>query len=141
MEYKVEQLQKRALCFILNDFDKSYPETLAEAKKNTLVLYRLKKMAIMMYKGFYNLDPEYINDRYQIKNVHYNLRDNYKFKVNHFKKKHGFNSILYTGVKLWNSLPVNFKTCDNINAFKRCLDNLECMNDKCVKCHEFLYHV
>ncbi len=90
MEYKVEQLQKWALCFILNDFDKSYPETLAEAKKNTLVLYRLKKMAIKMYKGFYNLDPEYINDRYQIKNVHYNLIDNYKFKVNHFKKKTWF---------------------------------------------------
>ncbi len=47
---------------------------------------------------------------------------------------------LYAGVKLGNS-PVNFKTCDNINVFKRCLDNWKCVNDKCAKCHEFLYHV
>ncbi len=52
---------------------------------------------------------------YQIKNVYYNLRDNYKFKV------YGFNSIQYTDVELWNSLPVNLKTCDSINHFKRCL--------------------
>ncbi len=90
MEYKMEQLQKRALPFILSDFEKSYRERLAEAKKNTLVLYRLKKMAIMMYKSLYNLNPEYINIMYQIKNVHYNLRDNYKFKVYHFKTKTWF---------------------------------------------------
>ncbi len=35
--------------------------------------------------------------------------------------KYGFTSIQYAGIK--NSLPVNFKTSDNINAFKRCLDN------------------
>ncbi len=34
-----------------------------------------------------------------------------------------------------------FKTYDDINAFKRFLDNWKCRNDKCVNCHEFLYHV
>ncbi len=36
MEYNMEQLGKQALRFILNDFDKSYSELFAEAKKNTL---------------------------------------------------------------------------------------------------------
>ncbi len=64
----------------------------------------------MKYKCFYNLNPDYINDMHQIKNVHYNLRDNYTFNVYHFKtKQYMFNSIQYTGVKLWNSLPVNLK--------------------------------
>ncbi len=50
---------------------------------------------------------------------YYNLRDNYKFKLYHFKTKtYGFNSIRYAGVKLWNSLPVNFKIRDNINALR-----------------------
>ncbi len=83
----------------------------------------------------YNLNSEYIN-------VHYNLRDTYKFIVYHFKTRtYGLNSIQYAGVQLWNSLPVNCNTCDNINAFKRCLDNCKCVNDKCVKCNEYLYHV
>ncbi len=57
---------------------------------------------------------------YQIKNMHYNLRVNYKFKVYHFKAKtYGFSLIQYTGLKLCNSIPVNFKTYDNRNAFKR----------------------
>ncbi len=73
--------------------------------------------------------------------MHYNLRDNYKFEVYHFNtKSYGFNSIQYAGVKLWNSLPLNFKTCDNINVFTRSLDNWKCVNDKCVKRHELDMH-
>ncbi len=71
----MEQLEKRSLCCILNHFDQSYAELLAASKMNTLVLYRLKKMAIMMHKSFYNLNLEYIYDMYK-KNAHYNLRDN-----------------------------------------------------------------
>ncbi len=33
MEYKVQQLQKRALHFIVNDFDKSYPELFCWGKE------------------------------------------------------------------------------------------------------------
>ncbi len=54
---------------------------------------------------------------------------------------YGFSSIQYAGVKLWNSLAVNCKTCNNINAFRRCLDNWKCVNEKYVKCLVFLYHV
>ncbi len=67
--------------------------------------------------------------------MHYNLIDNYKLKVYRFKTKHSFNSIQYAGVKLGNSISVNFKICDHINAFRRHLDNW-----KCVKCN-VLYHV
>ncbi len=63
----------------------SYPELLAEAKKNTAVVYENGK-----YKHFYNVNPEYINDMYQIINIHYSLRDKYKFKVYHFKTKTWF---------------------------------------------------
>ncbi len=52
MEYKVEQLQKRALCFLLFDFAKSYPKGLVAANKNAQVLYRLQKMANIIIKVF-----------------------------------------------------------------------------------------
>ncbi len=44
-------------------------------------------MAIMMYQSFYNLNSEYINHMYQMKNVHYNLRYNYKFNIYWFFTK------------------------------------------------------
>lgn len=52
MEYKVEQLQKRALCFLLFDSAKSYPKGLVVANKNAQVLYRLQKMANIIVKVF-----------------------------------------------------------------------------------------
>ncbi len=47
--------------------------TFSRGKEEHTALYRLKKMAIMTYKSFYNLNPEYINDMYQMKNVHYTI--------------------------------------------------------------------
>ena len=126
---------------MLNDFDKSYSELLTDAKKNTLVLNRLNKIAIMMYKCYYKLNPDYVNNMYHIKEVPYNLRDKCKFTLYNFKTKfYGFNSLQYAGVKLWNSLPVHFKTCTDLNNFKKCLNEWKCVNDKCDKCHEFVYH-
>ncbi len=50
-----------------------------------------------MNKSFYYLNAQYINDMYQMKNVLYNLRDNYKFKLYRFKTKHMvFDSIQYS---------------------------------------------
>ncbi len=64
-----------------------------------------------------------------------------KFKVYHFQTKtYDFNPIQYACTKLWTSLPDNCKTCDDMNAFKRCRDNWKCVNDKCVKSHKCLYH-
>ncbi len=77
---------------------------------------------------------------YQIKYVHYYLRDNYKYKVYHFKTTiYGFNSIQYAGIQLWKSLTVNFKTLHNINAFKRCLDNCSVSNQCVLLCLSYCW--
>ena len=61
---KFERLQKRALRFIYNDYNRSttYQQLLARAGLPSLELNRLRKLALEAYKAINNLSPGYINE-------------------------------------------------------------------------------
>ncbi len=57
-----------------------------------------------VYKCFYRQHPKYINDMFNVKEMPYSMRDELKSIL----------SLVYAGAKLWNSLPVTFKTFTRI---------------------------
>ena len=82
--------------------------------------------AILMYKCLNGLLPDYISLQENENHlVNYNLRFSenkdlflQRPKTNFYKK-----SFKYSGVKLWNDLPLNIKTLPNVEIFKsKCFD-------------------
>ncbi len=117
----MEKIYVRGLRFVMNDPSRSYEELLILTKCDTMFLWRLKKIVILMYECFYRLHPKYINDMFYVKEMPYSMRDDLKFILPNFNTKtYVYKSLVYAGSKLWNSLPVAFKKCTHIHVLKKC---------------------
>ena len=137
---KIEKIYERSLRLVTKDYSSNYEKLLASTNCNTLVLSRLKCLAIHMYKCYYNLVPAYVNV-FSKRNSQYDLRDELQYDLYRFKTKtHGYRTILYAGAKLWNSLPVKFKRSKDLNEFKNCLTTWNCKVIGCERCQGYMYH-
>jgi hypothetical protein len=115
----IEKIQERALRFTYNDYVSNYKTLMNRARKNTVHDFRLKQIAVFVYKCLNEIGPKYLHCMFQKKQNPYNLRDS--FPVTQPKVKtvsHGINSLLYHGAKIWNSLPINIKSVSTLNRFK-----------------------
>ncbi len=74
---KIEKVQERALCYVLNDFNinNTYSNLLYIASKSTLYLARLRILAIEIFKTLNNMSPLYMKDVFIQKEVTCVLRD------------------------------------------------------------------
>ena len=120
---KLEKLQERAIRFVYNDFTNSYKELLDRGNLLPLDLYRLRFLAIEMYKCVKGINPLYLNQLFTHKHSHYELRDSNLLVQSRFNTyKYGYRSFTYYGTKLWNSLPSEIKRAKSLDVFKRNLD-------------------
>ena len=120
---KLEKLQERALRLVYNDYTNSYSELLSKANMFSLSMYRLRFLAIEVYKCVNNLNPHFMNEMFATRPVTYNLRDNNLLHQPTFKTfSFGYKSFKYYGAKLWNSLPSDLKQCDSLYRFKSSLN-------------------
>ena len=71
---KLEKIQERALPFIYNDYVSHYDTLLALSKMSTLKLWRLRTMALEVFKFLHKKSPVYIHDLISFKNNHYSFR-------------------------------------------------------------------
>ena len=93
-----------------------------------------------MYKCKKDLVPNYVN-MYQETNDLYSFRNNVRFNLYRYKtKQFGYKSLLYAGVKLWNSMPPRLKTVENIDLFKQGMTQWKCSDPRCEKCLSYVYH-
>ncbi len=134
---KVEKVQERVLCFIYRKFESDYQSLLNLAVRSSLYMDRLRTIVTEVYKAINGMSPEYLQNVFVIKaNVH-DLRDNnnkmklYKFKTMTYGKR----SIKYVAGILWNSINVDLKNEDNVNAFERKIRKWQgpiCQCDECL---------
>ena len=76
----------------------------------------------MMYKIVNDLVPSYTADMFtsQYGSQVYSLRSStFNFKIPNARTEPYRNSFAFTGAKIWNELPEDFKTAPSLNAFKR----------------------
>ena len=72
------------------------------------------------------MGPEYISEMFTFSNSQtYNLRsiDNFDMVIPKHNKEIFKNSLQYTGVQIWNNLPVTLRTASSLSAFKYGLHN------------------
>ena len=89
-----------------------------------LAMHRLKLLAIEVFKSVKKLNPEYVNDLFNVRDIEYDLRDSSKLLQQKFRTiKFGFKSFSYYGSKLWNHIPSEIENTDDLRLFKHNITN------------------
>ncbi len=132
---KIEKVQERALRFLHNDKTSSYEELLQKSSMTTLHIRRIKAIACEVFKSLNDLNPIFMKDMFQEKEMKYDLRDNNKLIQPKFNKiTYGKNTFQYYGSHIWNQLPNTVKESTNLNSFKELLKNWDGPKCKCAMC-------
>ena len=62
---KIENIQKRALRFLLNDYSSDYETLLKKTNKCTMEVKRLRLLALEIFKAFNENCPNFIEDYFE----------------------------------------------------------------------------
>ena len=133
---KIERLQKRALCFVFDDFTSDYNTLLSKANASTMFLCRLRRIATEVYKCIYNSNVHFMNDMFETKDNINHLRRNHNVAQLKFSTiRYGKSSFKYISSHIWNMLPVNLEQAENINCFRKLIKTWTGPNYRCNMCN------
>ena len=133
---KIEKIQERALRFLYNDHRSSYSELLEKSERCTMHVSRLRVLCIEIFKTLKHLNPPFMSDIFKIKSSRYSSRNPYDLQ--HHRPNQvtfGSNSLRSLGPQIWNALPNEIKSTNNLNSFKRLIKQWDGPNCKCNACH------
>ena len=120
--HQMEHIHERALRFVFNNQTSTYEQLLEIANVNSLYMTRVYFAAIEVFKAVNEISPPYMCTMFQKKVIPYNMRDPLILNQPKFStRRFGYNSFAYFGAKIWNSLPVDVKSTENISKFKAAL--------------------
>ena len=132
-KHKIEMIHKRALRFLLDDFESSYEELLRMTNRVTMETTRLRLLCTEIFKTVNNVGPVFMKNIFQINDTKRIRRRNYENNLIVFSKhttSFGTNSISSLGPSVWNTLPSHLKSCSKLIEFKK---NIKCWDG--IKCH------
>ena len=118
---KIQNLQKRALRFLLNNNNSTYENLLEKSDYPNMNLRRQRTLCMEIYKTLNELNPGYTNAIFKLRNTNRLTREKYKLHLEIPKLNQvifGTKSLRRYGPKIWNALPYHIKTSDNLNSFK-----------------------
>ena len=110
---KIQNLQKKTLPFLLNDYDSTYEDLLDKSGYPNMNLRRQRTLCIEIYKTLNKLNPGYMNDIFKLRNTDRLTQEKYKLNLEISKPNQttfGTRSLKTYGPKIWNSLPYHIKT-------------------------------
>ena len=99
---KVEQIQKRCLRIILDDFTSDYETLLEKGNNSTTNLKRMKILATKIFKTIYNLNPSLMKDIFTSK-INPKVRTNNLIFKGKNTIKYGTKSLIALGPQIWNT--------------------------------------
>ena len=118
---KIENLHKRTLRLLLSDYVSSYEQLLEKSGECNINIRRLRFLCIEIYKIVNDLIPSYMKEILEKRDGNRVTRDRCKSNLNIPRRSQvtfGTKSLKIYGPKIWNALPVNIKTAENLNVFK-----------------------
>ena len=126
----MERIQERSLKILHNDYTSNYQMLLEKAGTTTLLIRRLRLLAICVFKSIHSVNPAYLNNLYELKTSNYEMRNvaslvQPKVRTTHY----GLRSARYVGSKIWNILPNHFKEMVDLQSFKNIISTWEGPND------------
>jgi len=132
---KIEKVQERALRFLTDDISSEYRDLLNVTNSTTMLLARLKAIALEVFKCIHELNPEFLNSLFQSKANIYGMRDQNRLVIPKFNKhQYGKQTFSYYGSHIWNILPNDLKKCVDLKMFKELLSKWEGPRCSCNLC-------
>ena len=138
--HKIERLNECALRFALDDFKVDYQTLLNMTSMPSLYLQRVQSIATEAFKCINNINPPFMHNMLEEKNVNYNLRNDSLVlvpKVN--TTNYGLHSFRFYASHLWNILPNHIKNCDNVLSFKCALKDWSDIPCSCMMCNVYTF--
>ena len=118
---RINNLHERALRIVYNDDHSTFNELLVKDGSCTIHHHNLQLLAMEMYKvKKKNISPGFMHDIFPAGNVKgYNLRKQNDFQFHRTKTvSYGSESIQCLGSKIWNLIPDELKSANNLTIFK-----------------------
>ena len=132
---KLENIQKWALRFVLDDYQSGYTDLLQNAIVPGIKIMLLRYLAIEVFKCINEINPAYLNAMFIRKECPYALRDSsilMRPKLN--LTQYGLKSFTSYGTEIWNHLPVSYKARISLNEFKTLIKSWDGPKCKCSVC-------
>ena len=126
LSQKLQKLQNRAARVITKStYDTSAKPLLNSLNWDDLATRRKKQLLISVFKSIYGLFPSYLQDMFVFRDSSNNLR-NLENKLLLPKPRTNYlkSSISYSGAALWNSLPVEVRSAESLQIFKRKINEI-----------------
>ena len=137
---KLEDIQRRALRFVLDDYTSDYHELPNKANVPGVKIMALRYLAIEVYKCVNGLNPKYLNDIFTIKKCKYDLRDDSLINRNKVSTtNHGLKSYKHYGAKIWNLLPESCKGAISLGEFENLIKSWNRPKCSCSVCLHFTW--
>ena len=136
---KIENLQKRPLRFLYNNYQLTYEELLDKANSSTMNVKRLLLLCVEIYKTINNLNPSFMRQIFELRETNRNVREKYRLNSNipsYNQVTFGKKSLRIFGPKIWNSLPYHIKSSKNFETFKTVIKNWDGVYCRCVVCNK-----
>ena len=119
---KLQKLQNRTACILLSaPYDARTADLFGRLNWKNLRNQRLYTKAIMMFKSLNGETPEYLSNKFIIRNdtTSYRLRNSdMRLALPQPRTDYFCKSFSYSGATLWNSLPADIRTSKTLNEFK-----------------------
>ena len=135
---KVNKIQERALRIVYKDSHADY-ETLLKLDNAVSIHQRnLQYLMIEIYKTKNNLNPSFMSEIFEARDVQYDLRNKNSLGIpNARTTSYGIETVRYLGQKLWQTLPHRIRESQSLTAFKKELrtHNIGC---DCRLCRTFI---
>ena len=129
---KIESLQKRYI-----DYSISYGGLLEKAGKVKMSVNRLRNLCVEIYKTINKLNPEFMNNIFKVKENNRLVREQCKLNLEipeWTQVTFGEKSSKVYGSKVWNSLPFQIKTSEDLTQFKSLMKNWNGNSCSCTVC-------
>ena len=124
---KIESLEiERALRFLYNDYSIPYEGLLEKTRKVKMSVKGLRNLCIEIYKTINKLNPEFLNNIFEVKENKRLVSEQYKLNLETSEWNQvtfGAKSLKVYRPKVWNNLSFHIKTSENLNQFKVLIKN------------------
>ena len=120
---------------LLIDQLSSYGVLLSKSGRYTMHVFRLKFLCIEIFKTLSKLKPSFMQDIFKVKPSSYLLRESNTLQ--HYipnQVTFSSNSLRSLGPQVWNGLPNDMKSAENLNIFKNMPKKWEGPSCKCSVC-------
>ena len=136
---KINKIHERALRIIHKDSTSNFQELLNKSNSVSVHQRNLQLLLTEIYKTVHNLNPTFMTQVFEKKDVSYNLRESNSLTLPKANTTlYGIDTVRYIGKKLWQVLPTEIKESKSLEVFKQEIKLIKNFDCSCRLCKNFV---